>query len=716
MSSSEDLSQSKTSSTPPSSSITTRLPDPAVTVVDGKAYAARASASEPSPHLLKKTRTAAVITAALVLFVAVLGLIGWSFDIQQLKHPIDEPSLEPPSTINFIAIGLSMLLFFIEPASLESINAARFINLIGGGLSRLLSVLPRIAIGRVIGIIVAVGGLVAFIEHTCELQCHLNLISPPEGLPVTFPGPLIPHGAFCFILMGIGVAVYNIALKKDYLLSQLFALLTFVPMLVVLFCYVLGQTHVCIFFGCVQLSPITAFLFVASAYALLFAQPDKGIARLFCLNNTVGKLARTSMGVLGLAFLIALPRGFLIEEATHMYTGLFPSEKPEVLAGEATQSVDIALMILAIFAACGAVWWMFRTVEREHDEKAHVIAEKEQELVQMQQKMDATISDSRRFKLLCLQCMTEFPDQDGTVVNCPNDQSELIRILENIKAGTIFNDRYRIERELGSGGMSTVYLAFHLLMNKDVAVKVLQTQFASDPKTIQRFQREAQASFSLSHPNLVAVYDFNVSPEGQAYMVMEFLQGLSLSQVIENKPLPWREAIEIFVQILDGVDHAHKKGILHRDLKPGNVMLVPSEVPGQMFQCKIVDFGFAKVSDDVQQQLTRTGEVFGSPLYMSPEQCRGQTMDQRSDMYAIGCIMYACLTGKPPFQGASIMETLAMQLNTAPPSISNTLAVPPWLKEVVYKAMAKDPDIRYQSATHLKEMLLAGVEASKDLP
>lgn len=399
-----------------------------------------------------------------------------------------------------------------------------------------------------------------------------------------------------------------------------------------------------------------------------------------------------------------------------MYTGLFPSEKPEVLAGEATQSVDIALMILAIFAACGAVWWMFRTVEREHDEKAHVIAEKEQELVQMQQKMDATISDSRRFKLLCLQCMTEFPDQDGTVVNCPNDQSELIRILENIKAGTIFNDRYRIERELGSGGMSTVYLAFHLLMNKDVAVKVLQTQFASDPKTIQRFQREAQASFSLSHPNLVAVYDFNVSPEGQAYMVMEFLQGLSLSQVIENKPLPWREAIEIFVQILDGVDHAHKKGILHRDLKPGNVMLVPSEVPGQMFQCKIVDFGFAKVSDDVQQQLTRTGEVFGSPLYMSPEQCRGQTMDQRSDMYAIGCIMYACLTGKPPFQGASIMETLAMQLNTAPPSISNTLAVPPWLKEVVYKAMAKDPDIRYQSATHLKEMLLAGVEASKDLP
>jgi serine/threonine-protein kinase len=257
--------------------------------------------------------------------------------------------------------------------------------------------------------------------------------------------------------------------------------------------------------------------------------------------------------------------------------------------------------------------------------------------------------------------------------------------------------------------MSTVYLAEHLLMNKRVAVKVLQTRLASDPKTVQRFQREAQAASSLSHPNLVTVHDFNVTADGQAYMVMDFLEGLSLDELIsEDKPMPWREAILLLVDICDGVDHAHAKGIVHRDLKPANIMLLASLAPDRRYTPKIVDFGLAKVLDEAALHLTNTGEIFGSPLYMSPEQCQGQPVDTRSDIYSIGCILYATLAGRPPFQGAGVMQTLMMHINAPPPAVPPALGVPAWLEAIAHKAMSKNAELRFQSVADLARSLSNG--------
>jgi Protein kinase domain len=645
---------------------------------DVKAEVNLPAAGGINPRLVSQIKLSAIVGQVVVLILAALSLAGWAFNIQELKHPIDEPALQSPSTINFIALAFATLLLCLGSPG----------------------VLP-VVFARSIGLLAAAAAAVAFIEHTCHIDCHFVLVQPPEGLPVTYPGPLVPHESFPFFLLGLGVLVFNVIVKKKLWLSQLIAGLVFVPNLIVLFCYMVGQSHICIYFGCVQLSPITSLLFVMASYGLFFALPDVGAARIFSLESTAGRLARRTFVGVSILLLLLLPRQWLIS------------------VGEAAQLVDASTVnagtaVVALAALCVFGWWGFRKIESEQTEKIREIVEKDKKIELLQQEKESSVSSTRRLKLVCLQCMLEFTDIDMGLTNCPDDQSVLIRILDTMRPGTIFGERYRIERELGSGGMSTVYLAYHLLMNKDVAVKVLQTQFATDPKTIQRFQREAQAASSLSHPNLVAVYDFNITEDGQAFMVMEFLEGISLSQLIaDNKPLPWREAVPLFLQILEGVAHAHGKGVIHRDLKPGNVMLTPAKTGEQIFLAKIVDFGFAKVGDDGQLNLTRTGEVFGSPLYMSPEQCRGLPMDQRSDLYAIGCMMYACLAGEAPFQGLNIMDTLSMHLNEPPPLVPDHLGVPDWLRGASYKAMSKDPEMRFQNAADLSAALLAGLEAGR---
>ena len=316
--------------------------------------------------------------------------------------------------------------------------------------------------------------------------------------------------------------------------------------------------------------------------------------------------------------------------------------------------------------------------------------------------------DPRALKLICVECASEFSNEDLT--SCPNDQSPLLRVRDTLKPGAVFSDRYQIAKVLGAGGNSTVYLAKHLLMNKMVALKVLHLRFASDAKTIQRFQREAQSASSLSHENIVAVFDFGVSPDGQPFMVMEYLEGHSLYEFIRDSgPIPWQDSIAVFSQLCRGLAHAHANRVIHRDLKPGNIMLVPSANVNCQYICKLVDFGFAKIEDDSGKNLTHSGEVFGSPLYMSPEQCHGRRIDVRSDVYSLGCIMYCCLAGVPPYDGTSLMDTMAMHLHAPQPLIPPELNVPNWLQDVVHKAMEKNPVDRFQDVSQLSAQLSAGL-------
>ena len=224
-------------------------------------------------------------------------------------------------------------------------------------------------------------------------------------------------------------------------------------------------------------------------------------------------------------------------------------------------------------------------------------------------------------------------------------------VMQDPLIGTVVADKYELLSVLGVGGMSTIYKARHKYMGRLTAVKLLHPYLTADPSMFQRFQYEAKAASNLNHPNVVGIHDFGITDGGTAYLVMDYLEGEDLSSILERESLlPEAQAREIFRQACAGLDHAHSKGVIHRDLKPSNLFLCPED--GGNFLVKLVDFGIAKITDNTSeksQNLTRTGEVFGSPLYMSPEQCSGKPLDPRSDLYSFGCLMYEVLTGRRPF-------------------------------------------------------------------
>ncbi|MCC7531945.1 MAG: serine/threonine protein kinase [Candidatus Melainabacteria bacterium] len=272
-----------------------------------------------------------------------------------------------------------------------------------------------------------------------------------------------------------------------------------------------------------------------------------------------------------------------------------------------------------------------------------------------------------------------------------------------LKPGAVLSDRYEIVSEVGRGGMGVVYKARHLKMDRTVAIKVLHGHLLEDLSSKKRFEQEVMATASLSHSNCVMVYDCDFSPSGQPFLVMEYIEGVSLKEVLRQKgPLNVERFLSIFIQCCEGLAHAHSKGIVHRDMKPSNVMLVNDPDGGDLV--KIVDFGVAKImprNDGTLMELTRTGDVVGSPHYMSPEQCMGAAMDWRTDIYSLGCVMYEAITGRVPLLGENPYQAMYMHIHEMPPLFS---VVRPGvqhdqqIQDIVFKAMAKQLKDRYQGA------------------
>jgi eukaryotic-like serine/threonine-protein kinase len=258
--------------------------------------------------------------------------------------------------------------------------------------------------------------------------------------------------------------------------------------------------------------------------------------------------------------------------------------------------------------------------------------------------MDSSSAHTATLEKYCPECYRQF---EGAIVNCPHDSTPLRGPGTDPLIGSVFAERYLIDSVLGLGGMSIVYKAQHSLMNRTVAIKMLHRSLKEDTLALERFRLEAQAASSLNHQNVITVYDFGISPTGEPFFVMDCIEGESLENLIDRKGrVPFMRAIAIFKQVCDGLEAAHKKGIIHRDLKPANVILMKREDGTEMV--KLVDFGIAKLlpqGGKQQQQLTKTGEVFGSPIYMSPEQCLGRELDTRADIYALGCLMYEAVAG-----------------------------------------------------------------------
>lgn len=321
---------------------------------------------------------------------------------------------------------------------------------------------------------------------------------------------------------------------------------------------------------------------------------------------------------------------------------------------------------------------------------------------------DSTSNTGGLVKKVCVACGQEF---DGEITICPNDSTPLTTIKGGTGlVGTVLGDRYEIQELVGDGAMGQVYKARHRLMKRTVAVKMMHANLVSGAAALKRFQKEAELASSLNHPNILTVHDFGLTEDGMPYLVMAFLQGRSLENLLqEQKSLAPIRAVHIFRQIASGLGHAHDHGVVHRDLKPSNVHLV--ELDGDPDFVKILDFGIAKMLQPLegeQENLTRTGEVFGSPPYMSPEQCRALPVDGRSDIYSLGCVMYRCLSGINPINGSDLIEFLFKHVNEMPQPFSvicPELEIPQDFEAVVFKCLAKSPEDRFQTMQELRVAL-----------
>ena len=258
--------------------------------------------------------------------------------------------------------------------------------------------------------------------------------------------------------------------------------------------------------------------------------------------------------------------------------------------------------------------------------------------------------------------------------------------------GTIVGE-YRIERKIGEGGMGVVYGAIHPLIGKKAAIKVIAADLGTDPVVVQRFVQEARSVNQIGHPNIVDVFAFGKLPDGRNYFVMEHLQGESLRARLTRSFIPLPEGIQILDEIVSALEAAHEKNIVHRDLKPDNVFL--ANVRGSYILVKLLDFGIAKLAPVEGFAKTNTGEMMGTPAYLSPEQARGRNVDHRTDIYALGCMMYEVVTGRIPFIAESPMDVVLMHI-TAPPRNPSELVpnLPPALAQIIVQTLDKEPDNR----------------------
>jgi len=296
------------------------------------------------------------------------------------------------------------------------------------------------------------------------------------------------------------------------------------------------------------------------------------------------------------------------------------------------------------------------------------------------------------------------------------NEAEMDRPEIDLLIGTVLADKYELVELLGRGGMGAVYRAKHMITQRDVAVKLMHAHLVSDAHLFRRFQQEATAAARIDHPNAIAIHDMGMGKDRQPYLIMDFLDGESLSTLIKREGnLPLNVCLHIFSQVCAALGEAHRHGVVHRDMKPSNVMILHRQ--NDDYFVKVVDFGIAKLfpqEGDPSIKETTTGELFGSPPYMSPEQCLGKKLDSRSDIYSMGCLMYEALTGEPPLVGSNALGTMYRQINETPrplSGINEDIRLTQRLDEIILKSMQKNPDQRYQSILQLK----SDIDSASDL-
>jgi len=303
---------------------------------------------------------------------------------------------------------------------------------------------------------------------------------------------------------------------------------------------------------------------------------------------------------------------------------------------------------------------------------------------------------------LCTSCGKSNPSESKFCGKCGRPLTSALP-----KPGDIIADRYRVVAPIGRGAMGTVYRAEHTQISKVMAIKLLHRELQENPENVARFHREAESASRLNHPNTVHVFDFGRTKSGSLYLVMEYVDGDDLAKVLaKDGAMPFGRVAYVCAQVAGSVSDAHASGIVHRDLKPENIVISKGR-DGEI--AKVLDFGLAKLFEgNVETQVTSSGTIVGTPFYMSPEQIHGQELDGRSDVYAMGAIMYECVVGHPPFEAPNPVGVLSKHLSEEPlrPSARSPLSVPAEADEIILRCLEKDPDRRYQTAEELREALV----------
>lgn len=658
-----------------------------------RAISATQSLSTVSNEILNRYRITSKILAFSVLSLSILVLFGWATGNYGIVRLI--PDFSNNGGSGSLAIPFA-----------GQVNSTTAICLCFTSISLLILNFSKNSkvwiLARVIGALVVIfSALGIWGEITGEELFALRIFQPEPSAPgITFPNPVVQEEAASLLLLGLALVSFEWTIKKTCL-SHIFLIASLLVPLLILFGAATKSPHLCAMGGCFQMSIGFSILVIFTSLGTLLASCDSGHASLLASKSTGGALSRR-----GAAFLLILP--FLLLLRTVLVS--------VQVRGYPLVEEPLSWAIFALLALVFTVWLIASgagALERIETEKEEIKSqlEESEDLMRRTLKTGANIGNSTnqsitRFKKICMVCSGEF---DYSIEICPNDGNTLQKVRYDTLVGTTFLDKYEILEELGSGGMSTVYKVKQVFLGKEFALKILKDSAAGSGEGIARFQREAQAAGALKHQGIISIQDFGLTPDGQPYMTMEYIAGSSLSQLLDKKSkLDLRLALSFMDQICEALMHAHENGIVHRDLKPSNIMLVTG-IDGKI-NAKIVDFGIAKVvaeNSENSLNLTKTGELIGSPLYMSPEQCRGQKIDHRSDIYSVGCVFYEMLVGMPPIVGKQVTDTILAHIQKPPNPFPEGVEIPSNVKEAIFKALEKEPNSRHQTMSDFKKSIFS---------
>lgn len=629
---------------------------------------------EAKPRLLDSFRLSALISGALVFSYCVAILVGWYGDIQPLKMLFGF-AVPFGAAVSYMVLASAVIVLAVFPDRKD-------IRIAAATLSFLTSVI----------------GAVKITETSLEADWEWFAV-PLSGelansVVLEFPGQLTPDATLGILLVSTSLFLMTLHNSKIDPVWQWLLTLTGSVALLPVVGFLQGIPEFCGLWGCVKVPVTLAASTLVLSFAVYSLRPGSGWFALLLEPDMLGTALRRSL----FALMVLLPAFTVLKAglvAAHVIDENTASPALSVLNLLAGVSIVISQFVYA--------YRREQNLRRDTEQKlATLSSEMSQRSVKGGGTSTALIGFSVRYAV-CPKCSKQLA---FSVADCPDD-GEKMKVVDKLE-GQILDGKYKIVEFLGAGGMSTVYKARHIVLDKILALKLLQPHLLGNARFVQRFQREAQSMARMQHPNLLTVHECGFL-EGVPFLLLDFIDGKGLDVLIQERTrLSVGQMLAIVLQIADGLINAHDNGVIHRDIKPANIMISDSLKGRELV--KVVDFGLAKMleSEDggqAQQKISREGNSAGSPMYMSPEQCVGDQADARTDIYAIGCVMYECLTGQPPLFGATVLETFNKVINEKPQPVSAVAEIPEELDAIILKCLEKRPQDRPGSVLELRNAL-----------